>query len=82
MLSIFILLFSLDNKTLAHPVAVNVLVGGFGVPYSVGFLYCFSAALLFALTLHIQLFISLFWSMEDATIIPSTLVEHAPYTPK
>ena len=40
------LLFLLLSKILTPPVEVKVAVLGLGVPYSVGFLNCFSAAIL------------------------------------
>ena len=80
-LSTLILLFLFDNNILPAPVAEKVVVSGLGVPYSVGFLYCFSVTLLFAEVVHIQLLISLFCSIILAIPIDNVLVEHAAYTP-
>ena len=75
--SIFIPFLSLDNSADAAPVDVNVVVLGFGPPYSTGYLYCFSAALLWE-DVNVITFLANLFSMKFApNIRPNVLVEQA-----
>ena len=64
------------------PVEVNVAVSGLGAPYSTGFRNCFSLVKLWDDTVTIAFFIFLLSINEDAIMIASILVEHAPYIPR
>ena len=67
----------LDISALAPPVVVNVAVLGFGAPYSVGFLNCFSLAILCDETVTTA-FLTLLLSIKtEPKISPSVLVVHA-----
>ena len=75
--SIFIPFFSFESSADAAPVDVKVVVLGFGPPYSTGYLYCFSAALLWD-DVNVITFLASLFSMKFApNIRPKVLVEQA-----
>lgn len=78
----FILLGSSESKILAPPVAVKVAVFGFGAPYSVGFLNCFSLDILCEEVAAMTFLTKPPSIRDDASNIPSTLVAQALYIPR
>ena len=72
----------LVRRTDTAPVVVNVAVFGFGVPYSVGFLNCFSLTMLW-LEVDTSTLLQNFPSIKLLPMIsPSLLVEHASKIPR
>ena len=66
----------------AAPVTVNVVVFGFGAPYSTGFLNCLSLVILCEDVVHIAFLFFSFSKIDEAINISSQTDAQALYTPK